>query len=143
MVRYGDYTLHDVGGEEEKEMETSEAYKNLGYTELSDVKVQDRHGAIYYPRKVTKPLRAIKHFCGECRGMDRRKKAQVENVKLVRDCVDPMCPLFDFRRGKNPFLSGLMSEEQKEAAVKRLALAHGADLDRAAQHENQREGVNR
>lgn len=124
-------------------MRTAEKYKEMGFTELSDKKVQDKYGNIYYPRKARSPLKAIKFFCRECMGMDRRKKAQVENVELVIDCTDPMCPLFDFRRGKNPFLSGLMSEERKEAAVKRLALSRGADLDRVGEHENRRQGVNR
>jgi len=61
--------------------------------------------------------------------MDRRKKAKTENYELVRGCADPMCPLFDFRLGKNLLRSGLMSEEQKKAAAERLILMREANLN--------------
>ena len=123
-------------------MRTAEKYKAMGFTELSDKKVQDKHGDIYYPKKASSPLKVIKFFCRECFGMDRRKQSQVENVELVRDCVDPMCPLFDFRLGKNPFYKSTMTEEQREAASKRLALFREADNKTVAEHENQRGAVN-
>ena len=74
--------------------------------------------------------------------MDRRKKSQVENVELVRDCVDPMCPLFDFRLGKNPFYKRNLTKEQKKAVVERLALSRGAVNGLDTQDENRRQGVN-
>ncbi len=107
-------------------MRTAEKYKEMGFTELSDKKVQDRHGDIFYPKKASSPLKAIKFFCRECFGMDRRKQSQVENVELVRDCTDPICPLFDFRLGKNPFLSEAVTEEQRKAAKERMMLLRGA-----------------
>jgi len=123
-------------------MRTAEKYKEMGFTELSDKKIQDKHGDIYYPRKASSPLKAIKFFCRECFGMDRRKQSQVENVELVRDCTDPMCPLFDFRLGKNPFYKSTMTEEQKRAVVERLALARGPLNSLDAQYENRRKGLN-
>ena len=123
-------------------MRTAEKYKEMGFTELSNKKVQDKHGDIYYPRKASSPLKAIKFFCRECMGMDRRKQSQVENVELVRDCTDPMCPLFDFRLGKNPFYKSTMTEEQKRAVVERLALARGPLNSLDAQDENRQQGLN-
>lgn len=107
---------------QENKMKTSEKYKKMGFTEISDTKVKDRHGTIFFPKKSKSPLQAIKLFCRECQGMDRRKQAQVENVELVRECTDPMCPLFDFRLGKNPFHRRIMSEDQKKAASARLSM---------------------
>ena len=112
-------------------MRTAEKYKEI------------RHGDVYYPRKAKSPLKAIKFFCRECQGMDRRKKSHVENVELVRDCVDPMCPLFDFRLGKNPFYKRNLTKEQKKAVVARLDLARGPLNNLDAQDENQRQAVSR
>jgi len=111
--------LIDLG---ENRMRTAEKYKEMGFTEVSDTKVQDRDGFIYFPRKVTKPLGAIKRFCGECMGMDRRIKTPQFPHDDIRNCTDPMCPLFDFRFGKNPFMKRLLSEEQKKAARERMLL---------------------
>ena len=107
-------------------MKTQDKYKEMGFVEILDGKVQDQHGHIYYPRKARTPLKAIKFFCRECMGMDRRKKRQLENVEFVRDCTDPICPLFDFRLGKNPYIKRILSEEQRKAAAERLKLARGA-----------------
>jgi hypothetical protein len=107
-------------------MKTQEKYNEMGFIKLSDAKVQDKYGNVYYPRKASSPLKAIKFFCRECMGMDRRNQRQVENVELVRDCVDPMCPLFDFRLGKNPFIKRILTEEQRKATAERLKLARGA-----------------
>ena len=122
-------------------MRTAEKYKEMGFTELSDKKVQDKHGDIYYPKKASSPLKAIKFFCRECFGMDRRKKAQVENVELVRDCTDPMCPLFDFRLGKNPFIKRVLTEEQRKAVGERLTLAREPLNTFDAQDENPQQGL--
>ena len=59
-----------------------------------------------YARKSTKPLKAIRLFCFECIGMDRRYKKPSPPVSDVKGCTDDLCPLFDFRFGKNPYLKG-------------------------------------
>jgi len=106
-------------------MKTSEKYKEMGFTELGRGKVVDKHGKEYYPKKATSPLKAIKLMCKECMGSDRRERLKQENVDMVRNCPDPMCPLFDFRMGKNPFLRGNMTEDQKKAASTRMKLLVG------------------
>lgn len=58
----------------------------------------------FYPRKSTRPLKAIRLFCFECMGMSRiiqKPRAPIEDVKA---CTDDLCPLFDFRLGHNPYL---------------------------------------
>jgi hypothetical protein len=99
---------------------TDEKYEEMGFIKLGNGAVQDRHGAVYYPKKHKRPLRAIKAFCKECFGMDRRERETVSLYEDIRDCVDPMCPLFEFRNGKNPFLSRELTEEEKEVARERL-----------------------
>ena len=59
-----------------------------------------------YPKKSKKPLRAIRYQCLECCGWDRRQRAGQKPVEAVAGCTDPLCPLFDFRFGRNPFLKG-------------------------------------
>jgi len=59
-----------------------------------------------YPKKSRKPLRAIRYFCFECMGWDRRSQNYKKPIDDVAKCVDEMCPLYDFRFGKNPFLKG-------------------------------------
>lgn len=105
----------------------------MGFTELGPGKVQDKHGNVFYPREATSPLKAIKFFCRECQGMDRRIKTQIQNVELVRDCVDPMCPLFDFRLGKNPFMKRELTVEQRKEARQRAILVFGHDKKAAPQ----------
>ena len=56
-----------------------------------------------YGRKSTKPLKAIRLFCGECMGMDRRIKNPSYPKDDVKGCTDDLCPLLDFRFGKNPY----------------------------------------
>ena len=106
-------------------MLTSEVYRRQGITELGRGKVQDKTGRTYYPKKAKSPLSAIKFFCRECMGQDRTKPKSLENANLVHECCDPMCPLFDFRLGKNPFLRRVLSEDQKQAVGERLTLARG------------------
>ena len=108
---------------------TDEKYEEMGFTKLGKGRVQDRHGAKYYPKKAKSPQKAIKLFCRECMGMDRRDKSQMENVEEARACTDPMCPLFDFRMGKNPFNTRIMTDEQKKAVAARFALALGRDTN--------------
>ena len=87
-------------------MRTSEKFDEMGFIVLSAKKVQDRHGDIFYPRKAKTPLRAIRYQCFECMGWDRRKNSPQKPVDAVTNCTDPLCPVFDFRFGKNPFLKG-------------------------------------
>ena len=106
-------------------METEDKYREMGFVELGRGKVQDRSGNVYYPKKAKSPQKAIKMFCRECVGMDRRKKETQTGVELVRDCPDPMCPLFEFRMGKNPFLKRTMTDEQRIEAAERMNVALG------------------
>jgi len=105
-------------------MLTRDRFIEMGFTILADSKVQDRHGDVYYPRKAKSPLKAIRHFCFECMGMDRRKRNPPKPYDDVKNCTDPVCPAFDFRFGKNPYLKRKLSQEQREAAVKRLKAAN-------------------
>lgn len=57
------------------------------------------------------PLQAIKQWCYECSG---------ENRAEVDRCTKPTCPLYPFRKGHNPYTSRAMTDEQREAAAKRL-----------------------
>ena len=59
-----------------------------------------------FPKKSKKPLRAIRYFCFECFGWDRRSWNSQKPICDVAECSDEMCPLYDFRFGKNPFLKG-------------------------------------
>lgn len=115
---------------------TSEAYRQQGIVEMAHGKVRDKTGRTYYPKKARSPLQAVKLFCRECMGLDRTKPGRLENVELVRDCCDPMCPLFDFRMGKNPFLRKALTEGQKQAVAERLNLARGAHKRWGAQNSN-------
>ena len=63
-------------------------------------------GERYYPKKARKPLRAIRYFCFECMGWDRRSPDSGKPFEDVKNCTDPMCPLYEFRFGKNPYLKG-------------------------------------
>ena len=99
---------------------TKEAYKEQGIVSLGRSKVMDAQGREYYPKKVKSPAVAIKMFCRECMGMDRRKKKTKEGFDLVRDCTDPMCPLFDFRFGRNPHNKRTLTEKQKKDASERM-----------------------
>jgi len=105
-------------------MLTKEKFIEMACTTLSDRKVQDRHGDIIYPRKVKSPLKAIRQFCFECMGMDRRKRNPQKPYDDVENCTDPVCPVFDFRFGKNPYLKRKLSQEQRDAAIKRLKTAN-------------------
>ncbi len=103
-------------------MRTAEKYKEMGYIELSPTKIQDKFDKIYYPKKATSSLKAIRKFCGECMGMDRGSKNPPWPFDDVQKCTDPMCPLFDFRLGKNPFLKRVLTQEQKNELRDRMKL---------------------
>jgi len=59
-----------------------------------------------FARKSKRPLKAIRLFCMECMGMDRRYKNPPHPIEDIKHCTDKLCPLYDFRLGKNPFLTG-------------------------------------
>jgi hypothetical protein len=103
-------------------MKTAEKYQEMGIVETGKGKVQDAAGKTYYTRKARSPLKAIRQFCAECQGMDRRNKKAPFPFDDIRKCTDPMCPLFDFRLGKNPFVGRPMSEEQKKASAERFKM---------------------
>jgi hypothetical protein len=69
----------------------------------------ERHklnGKIYYAKKSKTPARAIRLFCYECMGADRRKKQiDLSAGYQIKNCTDFMCPLFEFRFGKNPHVN--------------------------------------
>ena len=61
--------------------------------------------------KITSPLKAIKCFCIECMG---------GQVREVKDCTAPICPLYAFRMGKNPYRSRELTDEERQAIAERL-----------------------
>lgn len=61
-------------------------------------------------KKITSPLKAIKAFCIEC------NCGQASEVPRC-PCTD--CPLYEFRRGKNPYRKQA-SEEQREKSRARM-----------------------
>ena len=65
--------------------------------------------------KIKSPLKAIRAHCIQCVG----------TYNEIKECGgDGTCPLFDFRFGKNPYRKvRKMTEEEKSAAVERLAKA--------------------
>ncbi len=56
-------------------------------------------------QKPTTPLRAIKMFCVECFGGSARE---------VSRCTSYNCPLYEFRKGKNPRLKRELTDEQRQ-----------------------------
>lgn len=61
--------------------------------------------------KITSPLKAIRCFCVECMG---------GQVREVKDCTAPNCPLYAFRMGKNPYRSRELTDEERQAIAERL-----------------------
>lgn len=72
----------------------------------------------YYPKKSKSPIKAIRLFCFECMGWDRRYKDSGKPYEDVRTCPDTMCPLFDFRFGRNPFTNRTASPKAIETMRK-------------------------
>lgn len=70
--------------------------------------------------KIKSPLKAIRAHCIQCGG----------SYNEIKDCGgEGICPLFDFRFGKNPYRTvRVMTDEQKKAAVERLTKAREARL---------------
>lgn len=69
------------------------------------------------PKKIS-PVKAIRTFCVKecCEGHPR----QADN------CDAEKCPLHPFRKGKNPFTTRTLTEEQKAALSERLRKAREA-----------------
>lgn len=66
----------------------------------------------------TSPLSAIKAFCFECCGYNRND---------VKECTAPMCPLWEFRNGHNPYRKGREYTEEEKAELKeRMSKARNA-----------------
>ena len=66
----------------------------------------------------TNPVKAIRMKCLDCSGGSRREAER---------CTVKTCALYPFRMGRNPFRAVReMSEEQKAAAVERLAKARAS-----------------
>ena len=105
---------------------TEDKYIELGFTVLADGRVKDKNGNIISPRKSQSPLKAIRAFCLECMGMDRRSFNSPKPIDDVANCPDPCCPVFDFRYGKNPFITRSLTDEQREAARERVKVIRGA-----------------
>lgn len=61
--------------------------------------------------KITSPLKAIRAFCIECMG---------GQVREVKDCTAPNCPLYPFRMGKNPYRTRELTDEERQVIVERL-----------------------
>jgi len=76
-------------------------------------------------KMITSPLKAIRAKCLDCN--------YTSNEVDLCPCKD--CALWSFRHGKNPYVSGRkMTEEQKAAAVERLAKAREVKNDRSNIH---------
>ena len=75
-----------------------------------------------YASKATKPMKAIRLFCGECMGMDRRKKKKSYPIEDVKGCTDDLCPLFEWRFGLNPYKSKKRVEIGRKLAASRKSV---------------------
>lgn len=63
----------------------------------------------------TNPLKSIKAFCSECVG----------TIRVGKECIDPNCPLFDFREGKNTRRKPrTMSAERREQMAEHMRKVH-------------------
>lgn len=68
----------------------------------------------------TSPLMAIKEFCMECCGWERSG---------VKSCSAPLCPLFEFRNGKNPYHKKNLTDEQRKELGERMRKAKKSNKD--------------
>lgn len=90
-----------------------------------------------YPKKSRTPTKAIRLFCYECMGMWRTKPRPATSPvlsKMVEECTDPHCPLFEFRFGINPYRSAAI----KKRAIDNLRKAQGLPGERSPRDENRR-----
>ena len=62
--------------------------------------------------KITSPLKAIKAFCVDecCCG----------TYDAMKTCKREVCPLYEFRFGKNPYNTRQLTDEQRQAASERM-----------------------
>ena len=76
----------------------------------------------YQPKKCKDPVKAIREHCIECMG-GRENEGY---LKLVRECVSPHCPTYEFRLGRNPYRKQKLTIEQRKERADRLreALSH-------------------
>lgn len=85
----------------------------------------------------TNPVKAIRDWCFECSG---------RSTKAVNECSVFDCPLYPFRRGKNPFRTPRkLTDEQREAAAKNLASARKnltRNQERTEQNDSGKENAN-
>ena len=103
-----------------KHILTEDKYKQMGFTVKSKF-VLDSEGNKYFPKKAKTPLRAIRYFCLECMGWERRKGLKQDKpFDDVRECTDPLCPLFDFRFNRNPHSNRKGNPNIVEIGRKRL-----------------------
>ena len=65
---------------------------------------------------ITSPLKAIRAKCLDC----------AYSIAEIKHCHCTDCSLYPFRFGKNPYTKRTMTEEQRAAAVERLAKAREA-----------------
>ena len=71
---------------------------------ITSKRVQHDDGMIVYRKQCTTRREAIRVFCMECMGLDRLKPMPKHfEVQAIDECTDLDCPLYPFRRGKNPF----------------------------------------
>ena len=76
----------------------------------------------YQPKKLKSPVKAIREFCIECMG----GRDSEGNAKRITDCPVPLCSLFEFRLGKNPYHTQNLTDEQrkKKAETFKRTLSH-------------------
>ena len=84
-----------------------------------NVKIEEVYynGQKLYAKKGLKLKTAVRLFCCECMGMSRTKKEVEVPEEGIRNCTDKMCPLFDYRMGKNPYVSKSRVESGKRLAL--------------------------
>ena len=82
---------------------------------LAEIETGENTVKKYYPKKSKRPVTAIRYFCFECMGWDRRSKDSGKPFEDVKGCTDEMCPLYDFRFGKNPFVKRKISQKTIDA----------------------------
>ena len=59
------------------------------------------NGKTYWVTRHKSPVKAIREFCFTCMGMTRTAKDPPKPYDDVKECADDLCPLYDFRFGKN------------------------------------------
>lgn len=60
--------------------------------------------------QITNPLKAIRSYCVQCKGL-----------RLSLKCENSECPLYDFRSGKNPFRKVNITPERRAEMSERMA----------------------